>query len=238
MTDLAGVPIDVWFMNLDDIAARRGGLLGTLLLEDEHARAAGFLARDTRRRFVAGREMLRMILGRQCDLAPTDVVFESGPNGKPSVSPRSGRNTFFCVAHCGEFGVVAVTDLGDVGVDIERVRNDVDVNRVASRLFPAEESRRLVTLPGAERARAFFEGWVREEALVKATGTRLSSLWASHGGVGAQVPNISRTGPDTSWTLCGFSPARDVIGCVAVRAPHPIRVRLRSVAELEVTRSA
>jgi 4'-phosphopantetheinyl transferase len=143
------------------------------------------------------------------------------------------------VAHCGELGAVAVTDVGDVGVDIEHLREDVDVDRVASRVFPAEESRRLALLPDTARARAFFEHWVRTEALVKAMGSRLLSSRVSEAGLATSFPVASQPGPRRpSWSLCGFSPAPDVTGCVAVRARGPARVRLRSLAELEVTRSA
>jgi 4'-phosphopantetheinyl transferase len=62
----------------------------------------------------------------------------------------------------------------EIGVDIEKVRNDFEVMGIAAKFFTASEQESLLRLPEPERPQAFFQCWTRKEAVLKARGDGLS----------------------------------------------------------------
>lgn len=73
---------------------------------------------------------------------------------------------FFSLSHSGNVVAVAVSR-DRVGVDVERV-SDRDTDRLAQRVFTAEEAAQYAALPEAEKVRFFFRAWTMKEALFKA----------------------------------------------------------------------
>jgi 4'-phosphopantetheinyl transferase len=61
-----------------------------------------------------------------------------------------------------------------VGIDIERIRSDLEVGEIADRFFSRREVAMLQTLPTEEQRQAFFRCWTRKEAYLKARGEGLS----------------------------------------------------------------
>src|SRR5258708_15670923 len=62
----------------------------------------------------------------------------------------------------------------DIGIDVEQVRRDFDLDAIARRFFSAHEQSQLAALPADERVEGFFRCWTRKEAYIKATGDGLS----------------------------------------------------------------
>ena len=60
--------------------------MASTLSEDELVRANSFRDPLLRDRFIAGRFCLREILGRELDMASSEISFSIGNNGKPVVS--------------------------------------------------------------------------------------------------------------------------------------------------------
>jgi 4'-phosphopantetheinyl transferase len=61
-----------------------------------------------------------------------------------------------------------------VGVDVEAVKDNDDMDGVAHHFFSSDESRKFRELADSERKEFFFRTWVRKEAFVKATGEGLA----------------------------------------------------------------
>jgi 4'-phosphopantetheinyl transferase len=61
-----------------------------------------------------------------------------------------------------------------VGVDVERIRRDMELESIARRYFSQREVAELLALPPEQREIAFFNGWTRKEAYIKAQGLGLS----------------------------------------------------------------
>ena len=128
-----------------------------------------------RRRYLVGRGLLRMLLGRYLGMTPHQVRFEYTVAGKPHLAPSQGERLLrFNLTHSGELLLIAVTDGRALGIDVEEVRNDIDVGEIAAHFFSPNEQRDLATLSGPRRIDAFFECWTRKEAYVKARGEGLS----------------------------------------------------------------
>src|SRR5688572_13563859 len=72
----------------------------SILAEDEIDRANRFRFHKDRARFVAGRGLLRMILGTYMGVPPHEISFSYGSHGKPALRRQdSPRSIEFNLAH-------------------------------------------------------------------------------------------------------------------------------------------
>jgi len=70
--------------------------------------------------------------------------------------------------------LIAVGSEHRLGVDIEKIRSDVDTASLAERFFSLRERAGLRALPDDLRVPGFYACWTRKEAFLKATGEGLS----------------------------------------------------------------
>ena len=145
-----------------------------LLSEDELARAERMADAPAKRRFVAGRVLLRTALGRAAGVVPRALRFQYGERGKPFLPAGPS----FSLSHSGDRVVVAVAAAtpagGRVGVDVEVVRPVRRMEAVAQRRFAPEEVKWWAGLPSGRKVAAFFQLWTRKEAFAKALGRGLA----------------------------------------------------------------
>ena len=155
--------------------------LAAALSDDERRRAEGYKMAESRDVFILARGLLRLELARRMDVAPDAIQFEVRPSGKPDVSPGapSRLDCRFSVSHTGPHIAMAFARGVDVGIDIERLDRDVDPLHIARRYFTPWELFSLEATPAEARTRAFFAGWTRKEAIVKARGHTMSESLAT-----------------------------------------------------------
>lgn len=167
--DLPVGDVHLWLANVDGGAPDSG-----VLSLDERERAAKFQFDDHRRRWVAARVLLRGVLGRYLATGPESVVFELGDHGRTVVRwPDHSGWLSFSPSHSGVFALVAVARGQRVGVDVERVRADLEFVAIARRALGEEVANQLEAERDEDRAGEFFRAWVREEARGKCRGTGL-----------------------------------------------------------------
>lgn len=165
--------VDVWRARLDLPQAETVRWLESLLAPDERDRMQRFYFARDRRRYVVGRGTLRVILGRYVGRAPEELVFVYGPNGKPRLE---GNEVYFNVAHSEGLALFAVTRAGEVGVDVERIRELPECEEVARSAFSPREFEKLQACPLPRRQTEFFRAWARQEAVLKALGLGLGEV--------------------------------------------------------------
>jgi 4'-phosphopantetheinyl transferase len=166
--------VQLWRVDLEAIRADESRWQ-ELLSADEATRASRFHFPIDRQHFVASRALLRTILAGYLCTHANDLTFSYSAKQKPSLgSPHATSGITFNLSHSGGIALYAFSHGRDLGVDVERVRADFDVEAIGRRFFSAHEQRQLFDLPSAERADAFFRCWTRKEAYVKATGDGLS----------------------------------------------------------------
>ncbi len=219
--------IDLWRADLARDQVSIGPLFGSLS-DDEKIRADRFhFARD-RERFVVGRATLRKIISSYLGIRPEIIVFSYNRFGKPSLAAGDGRLRFN-VSHSRETGLIAVTKDRAVGVDIEFADRNFDVMSVAKGAFSEAEVSRLRSLPAGLRTAAFYEGWTRKEACLKAMGDGLSSSPDQLSAVSAVIRRSEASfesvvdGKATEWSLMSLGIADDYKAALAVEG------RIRSV---------
>lgn len=144
---------------------------------------------------MVGRSALRALAAAQLDIPAADVVLDEGPYGKPSV--RAAPPIFVNVSHSGDWVLVAVSRRGEVGIDVELARPDVDVMEIAPTVFTRREMDALVEQGPRERRAMFYRLWTRKEAVLKAWGTGFS-LDARDVHVGAEAPTAPVRAPPSA----------------------------------------
>jgi 4'-phosphopantetheinyl transferase len=192
------------------------------LSADERDRAHRFVVAAARTQFVAARSALRAILGCYLGRPAEEVRFVLGPVGKPSLG-EAGASLFFNLSHSRELALVAVTHCGEIGVDVEQVRDMTTRDALAERFFHRNEVATLRSLPPDLRPSGFFNAWTRKEAFLKATGKGISygidrvEVTLAPG----DSPRVLGVDGDqmeaAAWSLAVFTPAPEYVGAVAMR---------------------
>jgi len=166
--------VHVWRASLDLPAWHVRDLQG-MLAADELGRAMQFKFQKDRRRFVAGRGLLRVILGLYLDVEPRHLHFCYSNYGKPALAPLPGQEPLtFNISHSDGLALYAISRSRDIGVDVERIRFNVEYERLAERFFSRQENTALRALPSELKLEAFLNCWTRKEAYIKARGEGLS----------------------------------------------------------------
>jgi 4'-phosphopantetheinyl transferase len=214
--------VHVWRMALDQ-GAEAIARLDAVLTAGERARAAGFYRPRDQARFVAGRGLLRVILGRYLDAAPASLQFDLNEHGKPRLVGDAAEALSFNLSHSGGLGLAAVTRGRAIGVDVEQMRADVRHGRLAKRFFSPVEVAQLDCLPEEARIAAFFHCWARKEAYIKGQGVGLAlGLQSFDVTVAPDKPaRLLATRPDAAeaarWRLVSLQPEPGYAGALAVR---------------------
>ncbi|HVZ39813.1 MAG TPA: 4'-phosphopantetheinyl transferase superfamily protein [Candidatus Kapabacteria bacterium] len=171
--ELTAGHVHVWSIPLA-VSPKELMSLRHILQPDERERAARFLRDRDRAHFVAARGMLREVLGAYLGSNPANVRFCYGAYGKPELAPEHESDLRFNLSHSGELALCAVTTGCSVGVDLERIRPDIEFESIALRFFSAQEVHAFSLLSDDVRPRAFFNCWTGKEAYIKAIGEGLS----------------------------------------------------------------
>lgn len=210
--------VRLWLVDLDtadDLGADRA-----LLSSDEAARAERFVFERHRARFIVGRAALRRLLAEATGQPADSLVFSYGPTGKPALPGAVAP--WFNVSHSDRLGLVAITTRGPIGVDIERKRQIDDVLRLARTAFSENELRALEAVEPSDRHAAFFAGWTRKEAYIKARGDGIGSLGAFDVSLRPEEASLLRAvdgdAERTRWTMASFAPADGFAGALCVGA--------------------
>ncbi len=166
--------VHVWRAMLN-LSRERMQALEQTLAGDEHLRARKFRFQKDRDHFVAARGQLRAILGRYLNKDARALRFSYNQYGKPALAGDSGSSPlFFNTTHSHEMALIAVTRAGEIGVDLEFIKSNVESLQIAQRFFSANEVTMLSAVPEQLQHEAFYNCWTRKEAYIKARGMGLS----------------------------------------------------------------
>ncbi len=196
----------------------------SLLSNEEHQRAERYLFARHRASFIASRAQTRMILARYTGLQPEQIQLRYNDYGKPLLGfPSIPENLHFNVSHSHDLGLVAVSYGREVGVDIEKVRPDIDYTHISRQFFSPGEIDRLLNLPLEEQVEAFYNIWTRKEAFIKGRGTGLSTpLDQFEVSLAGDAPTrLLQASKEIEgaceWTLCELKPGTGYVANLAVR---------------------
>ena len=214
--------VHLWRVDLASVAEQKRW--DDILSVDERARATRFHFSRDRQYFTATRALLRTILGGYLDSDPQALRFQYSEKEKPSLTaPQSGNPVEFNVSHSGDVALLAFARGRDIGVDVERLRENFDHEAIARRFFSEQEQRQLAALAPADRYHGFFRCWTRKEAYIKARGTGLSlplrqfDVSLKPGDLNALLATRPESSEASQWVLRDVSAGEGYVGAVCVQ---------------------
>jgi 4'-phosphopantetheinyl transferase len=142
---------------------------------EERQRAKRFVMPQHRERFIVARGMLRQLLANYLNYPAPQIKFSQGTYGKISLHQllMPTAKIKFNLSHANNYALFAFAIDRDLGVDIEYMRADIEMEDIAQRFFSPAEASALLSLPKEARSQAFFNCWTRKEAFIKALGKGL-----------------------------------------------------------------
>jgi 4'-phosphopantetheinyl transferase len=231
---LADDEVHVWHFSLDlpdDGIASLHGMLDA----DEKSRAARFKFPAPRNQFIASHAFLRTALARYLHADSSELHFRTSTHGKPELAEGDLQ---FTLSHTEGAAVVAIARRRAVGVDVERVRENLEPLELADRFFSRQEAEWLRAQPDSQRIPAFFACWTAKEAYIKACGGGLSIPLARFG----VMPNSAHAElkleiygkPDESerWSMWQLDLGTGLRSALAVEGKN-LTVRVGRISELQ-----
>ena len=162
--------VDIWLTSTE-LGEEQARAYRESLSQGELERAQKFKSDAKYREYIVTRGLLRQVLTSMAGLDIAGVDFLDDEHGKPCLdSSVAGETVAFNVSHSHGLALVALTPGGRLGVDLEKIRPEVDWRPLARRYFSGAEFRALDEFPEDLRLKAFFTCWTRKEAFVKALG--------------------------------------------------------------------
>jgi 4'-phosphopantetheinyl transferase len=206
--------VHVWRIDLDRPEAQLQNL-AAILSSEEIARADRFYFQEHRRRFIAGRGILRSILGSYLGIEPQQVEFDYEPRGKPVLAGTFAHSgLLFNLSHSQGLGLCAVNYTRQIGIDLEYIRSMSDVEALAQRFYLPREYDLMRSLPADQKQEIFFRYWTCKEAYLKATGDGIAQLEQVEVALTPTEPACLQT--LTNWSLLELTPADNYVAAVVV----------------------
>ncbi len=181
--ELASDEIHIWSVHIPNVLEQLDAL-HVLLSKKEQTKVARFRREADYQSSVIARGALRILLSGYTGIPANKLIFQYSENGKPSLLPSASnqilkkegsleadRSISFNLSHSGDWVVLAFGRGGNMGVDVEKIRREMNVSSIALRYFTPEENAQMER--AADPYDLFFKLWVRKEAYVKACGSTL-----------------------------------------------------------------
>ncbi len=138
--------------------------------QDELIRYQNFSGPVQARRYLVSRCVLRQILAGYLGVAPEKMKYSVQLGGKPFIaSPDCDLQ--FNLTHTGDVGLLAVSRVMAVGVDIEQIRPMKLKHAIARRVFDSTEAKSLADMAKDQQDEYFFQLWTSMEARQKCRGS-------------------------------------------------------------------
>ena len=164
--------------------------------------------------------MLRELLGQRLNRAPADLHFVIGEYGRPELSDSEGVS--FNVSHSGDHALVAISTNRTVGIDIERMNNNIDWRDLIEMVCIDHERRTILMEPARLQYRSFYRCWTAKEAILKALGLGITeglrSVAVHPSGEGIQqavMGAVPATADARALRFHWMSDFADYMGCIA-----------------------
>jgi len=163
---MSGLFVDLWHGDLL-LKQSEEDCYWSLLNDDEKQKADKYTRPEFQKKYVKTRGVLRKILASYLDVEPKCVGIKIGDYGKPYLAEDSVN---FNLSHTGNKFVLAVGNVGDMGIDLEQHKDRKNLSGLVEKCFSDEERVYWHSLSEMQKTQMFFRFWVRKEAFVKAVG--------------------------------------------------------------------
>ncbi len=203
-----------------DVADERLPELEQVLSNSELERAGKFHFDHLRRRFIGGRAFLKTVLAIHLGCRPGEIEFEVLENGKPCLKALADQSTRFSFSRSDEWAIAGIVSNHEIGVDLEKPRQIVDLEMTARGIFNESDYREWAGLPAHLKKPFFYRAWTRKEARGKADGTGIltgpKNIDVPVDPIAPGTARILGNG-DNCWNLSDWKPFDNSFACLAIK---------------------
>jgi 4'-phosphopantetheinyl transferase len=216
------------------------------LSAEEIAEAGRFVVAERREAFVYYRATARLCLASYLNTSPADIPLQRLPTGKPVWAvPLGGVRLAFNTTHRRQLGLLAVTSLSTVGIDLECLDAAANIDAIAAQALSSCELAEFQRLEPMARPAALLRAWTRKEAYLKALGVGLARPLPQIEVTFSEeiAPQIRTTGDPLDdpkrWALASWSPQEGWFAAVAApREAAPLQMESFDATSLWIARTS
>jgi 4'-phosphopantetheinyl transferase len=177
-----------------------------------------------KKQHITVRVAVRQILANYLNQSSDKIHIAKTVHGKPYLPDY--LDCQFNISHSGNFLLVVISQLGQVGIDIEQAKPQLrDFSGLVAKCFAVSEQTYWKGLPDSEKTAVFYQFWTRKEAFVKAVGQGLS-MGVQHCVIACETPAYFVSvpaiyGEASDWQLFDLSLQTNLYGALVI-ASHKI----------------
>lgn len=182
-----------------------------ILSDDELDKAKSFKFQEKCNNYLVNKGILRVILANYLLIKPDDILFFYNDKGKPVLDfSINNIDLYFNLSHSKTY-IIYGFSLFNLGVDLEKIKDNDNLLGIAKRFFVQEEYQYLQHLKREEQVKTFYQFWTKKEAYLKAIGEGLSG--------GLDTINFCNKS-HSNWQINNFSVDDNFLGAIAVETQH------------------
>ena len=144
-------------------------LSSTTVSKDESDRAFKYHFERDRKIYLIGHVFIRKVLSHYTKMTPQALDLSPVVNTKP-VLLNAPFPVHFNISHCGSCILIAVSFDTEVGIDVEELVEDFDMDGFSENNYHPNEISEMARLEGDKQIDYFYTIWTRKEAWLKLTG--------------------------------------------------------------------
>jgi len=170
---LQPMSVDVQLAQLDGLNTPLLAAYEKLLSKSELKRLQSFRVEHARTHFLVGRALARTALSQYCGVCPEKISIAVDERGKPYVeAPAPACRFRFSISHTHGLVVCAVSERGDIGVDVQSAHR-IKVHELAQTVLTQPELDDVFARPSQDTVKRFLAYWTLKEAYAKLQGEGL-----------------------------------------------------------------
>ena len=168
----------------------------------EQVRHERFLAVGPAQAYAGAHLFLRAVLGHYADQAPAALALGVDTRQKPVLT--ASPPLWFNLSYRTKWALLAISNQGEVGVDVEEIRPVTGAEDLVYQLFSSAERAVLHAAKGVAWWALFYAIWTRKEAWAKMLGMGLALPFADFSVAQQRDEAVDWLVPGTG-QLCGFA---------------------------------
>lgn len=179
-----------------------------------------FIHEKRRRQYLQSRYYLKKKISEVCEIESRQIEFEIIDQGKP-VLKNNPRKIDFSISHIDDFFAIGLSEIGQIGVDLEALRQPQNPQGVMAKVFTADEIKAISG--SSDFTAAFIRTWSAKEAIIKAAagGVFRDSLDVQINLLNSEIEKLPGIyGGPSQWDLKIFENIPGHILCVAFSHGH------------------
>ena len=191
------------------------------LSEDEKSRMDRYRQPDDMKRHALAHSFKRRLLSRLLSVEPQALRFSSGERGKPYCDAPNAP--WFNITHSGDWVIVGVSELAEIGVDVESAQRKTGKGVVD---YALTADQKQIVDEASDPALSFMCYWTQKEAISKAMGVGLSVGFQTLECSGQLGSSEFYHGEQTIYVQTGLLACEHVLSIASLSIQYPLIYRV------------